>query len=100
MPEPLAEDRVVNPQLRRIRVVRSACAALNIVCGLFAAVLALHIVLVVAEANPNNGFASFMDGWASGVSLGLNDLFTPSDGKLRVLFNEGLVSRALNSLSN
>lgn len=93
-PEPVVEDRVVDPQLRRIRVVRSVCAVITIVCGLFAGVLATHIILVIAEANPNNGFASFVDSWASGVSLGLGDLFTPGDEKLRVLFNEGLAAIA------
>lgn len=92
--QPAVEGRVVDPELRRIRVVRAVCAVINIVCGLFAAVLALHIVLVLFDANPNNGFASFVDGFASAVSLGLRGLFTPDTHKLQILFNEGLAAIA------
>ena len=72
--------------------MRTICGIINLVCGVFAVVLALHIVLVLANANPRNGFASFIADWASGVSLGLHGLFTPGSAKLEVLFNEGVAA--------
>lgn len=88
----VVEERVADPEWRRVRVVRAVCAVINIVCWLFAVVLAAHIVLVLADANPNNGFASFVDSWSAGVSLGLRDLFTPDSEKLRVFLNDGLAA--------
>jgi hypothetical protein len=52
----------------------------------------VHIVLVLGSANMTNGFASFVDGWASGVRLGLNGLFTPGNAKIATLLNEGLAA--------
>jgi hypothetical protein len=93
--EPLAEqEEVVDPRMRRVRVVRTVCAIINLVCSVFAVVLAIHIVLVLAEANPGNGFASFIDSWSAAVSLGLRGLFTPDSQKLQVLFNDGLAAIA------
>lgn len=91
-PEPMVEEGVVDPDLRRVRAVRAINAVINIVCGVFALVLAINIILVVAEANPNNGFASFIGSWASGISLGFNDLFTPGNEKVAVLLNHGLAA--------
>jgi hypothetical protein len=96
-PEPAAapmveEERIADPRLRRIRVVRTICGIINLICGVFAVVLALHIVLVLANANPRNGFASFIADWASAVSLGLTGLFTPDSPKLQVLFNQGVAA--------
>lgn len=97
-PDPVApyveDEEVVDPTARRYRVVRRVCAVINIVCGLFAVVLGLHILLVIADANPNNGFASFIDSFASAVSLGLRGLFTPSSEKAQVLFNDGVAAIA------
>jgi hypothetical protein len=92
---PLVEDEeVVDPRARRIRVVRRVCAVINMVCGLFALVLGLHVLLVLANANPNNGFASFVDSFSSAVSLGLRSLFTPENHKLQVFLNDGVAAIA------
>jgi hypothetical protein len=95
------EDR----RVKRARTVRMVCAGITFVCALFAVVLATHIILVLAEANPRNGFASFVDGFASAVSLGFEGLFTPGSAKAAVLFNHGaaaliwlLIGAALNYL--
>src|SRR2546421_3233890 len=91
---PLVEDQVVDPRDGRIRVVRKVCAVINLVCGIFAVVLGLHIVLVLANANPNNGFASFVDSFAAAVSFGLRTLFTPDSEKLRIFLGEGVAAIA------
>lgn len=89
---PSYEEEVVDSQMRRVRVVRVVNTIINLVCAVFAVVLGLHILLVLADANQNNGFASFVDSFAAAVSLGLRDLFTPNSEKLAVLFNEGLAA--------
>jgi hypothetical protein len=93
-PDPLAplveDEEVVDPRARRVRTVRKVCAVINLICGLFAVVLGLHILLVLANANPNNGFASFVDSFASAVSFGLRSLFTPDSVKLRIFLGEGV----------
>ncbi|GAB3445331.1 hypothetical protein [Actinophytocola sediminis] len=86
------EEGVTNPDYRRIRTVNIVCTLINVVTVLFAIVLAVHIVLVLGSANMGNSFASFVDGWASGITLGLNGLFTPDNAKLATLLNEGLAA--------
>lgn len=76
----------------KVRVVRTVCAVIDVICWVFAVVLAVHIFLVVAGANMGNGFAQFIAGFAGGVNLGLNDLFTPASEKVAVLLNEGLAA--------
>jgi hypothetical protein len=86
------QEEVAERQHTRIRVVRTVCALIHAVCVLFAVVLALHIILTFGEANAKNGFAQLINSWSSGVSLGLRNLFTPSDFKLRTLLNDGLAA--------
>ncbi|MEW2505202.1 hypothetical protein ACQPXB_46995 [Amycolatopsis sp. CA-161197] len=59
---------------------------------IFAAILVLHVIFTVGEANPDNGIVSFVRSWADGLSIGFKDLFTPSDAKLRVLVNYGIAA--------
>jgi hypothetical protein len=73
-------------------MVRMICTIITIVCGLFAAVLAANIIMVLGEANPTNGVASFVRGFASAVSLGLDNLFTPANAKTRVVLNDGFAA--------
>jgi hypothetical protein len=86
-----AEDREQR-RWNRTRTVRMICTIISIICSLFAAVLAANIIMVLGEANPANGAASFVRGFAGGVSLGLDDLFTPANAKTQVLLNHGLAA--------
>jgi len=92
--QPMVEEEVVDSQARRVRVVRTVCTVINLICGLFAIVLGLHVLLVLFDANPNNGFASLINSWSGGISLGLRGLFTPDNEKLQVLLNDGLAAIA------
>lgn len=56
---------------------------------IFAVILVLNVIFVIGEANEDNGIATFMREWASTLSIGFEDLFTPDDAKLRVLVNHG-----------
>lgn len=76
----------------RARRVRLSCTIINVVCGLFAAVLVARIIMVMGGANPANGVAEFVRGWSAGVSLGFDDLFTPANATARVLLNDGLAA--------
>ncbi len=51
------------------------------------AVLVLHIVLTLLDANPANGLTTFVTGLAAQFGLGLDDLFLPDDPKRRVALN-------------
>ncbi|MBB5956056.1 hypothetical protein FHS29_002637 [Saccharothrix tamanrassetensis] len=85
-------EEVVERGDSRVRTVRVVCAVIDVICWLFAIVLAVHIFLVIAGANPANGFAQLIESWSAGVSLGLRDLFTPADDGLRTLLNDGLAA--------
>jgi hypothetical protein len=92
-----AQDQALDRQRRRgtrTRMVRTVTTIVNVLCGLFAVVLVAHIVLVIGEANPANGVASFVRGFSSAVSLGFDDLFTPADVKFQVLLNYGFAAIA------
>lgn len=88
----IVEEGVANPDYQRIRTVNIACTVINVIAGTFAVVLGVHIVLVLGSANMGNGFASFVDSWASGIRLGLTGLFTPGNVKIATLLNEGLAA--------
>jgi hypothetical protein len=92
MQEPLVEESVADADHRRRRTVGVVCTVINVVSAVFAVVLALHIVLVIGEANQANGFAGFVNDLSSAVSLGLRDLFVPDNLKLRTFLNDGLAA--------
>ncbi|XVV01779.1 hypothetical protein ACQPW3_30940 [Actinosynnema sp. CA-248983] len=90
--EPVHHEEVVERGDDRVRTVRVVCAVIDVVCWVFAIVLAVHIFLVIAGANPANGFAQVVESWSAGVSLGLRNLFTPANDALRTLLNDGLAA--------
>lgn len=94
---PLAEahDRAQDRQQRRwdrAHTVRTVCTTVNVLCGVFAVVLGAQIILVMGEANPANGVASFVRGFSGAVSLGFDNLFTPASVKVQVLLNDGFAA--------
>nr|WP_263250464.1 hypothetical protein [Saccharopolyspora rosea] len=76
----------------RARVVGTLTAVVRWVGTLFAALLAVHVVLTVGGANPDNGITRFVARWAEPLALGFQDLFTPADPKLAVLVNYGIAA--------
>ncbi|WP_229694118.1 hypothetical protein [Lentzea pudingi] len=91
--EPVVEEVVErDADYRRLRTVRTVCAIIDIVCWTFAIVLLVHIFLVIAGANATNGFFQFVAGWADGITLGLDGLFTPDNASVATLLNEGLAA--------
>jgi hypothetical protein len=53
------------------------------------AVLVLHIVLTLLDANPQNGLTSLIASTADTFNLGLSNLFLPEEPKLAVTLNYG-----------
>jgi hypothetical protein len=86
------EEEVVERGDGRVRGVRVVCAVIDLLCWLFAIVLAIHIFLVIGGANAANGFAQLIDSWSAAVSLGLRDLFTPANAGVRTLLNDGVAA--------
>lgn len=90
--------------------MRTAAVVVKFVTSLFAAILVIHAILVIGGANAANYVAVFFRDWASGLALGVNDLFLPASEALRVVLNSGLaaiiwivigmvISRILNALA-
>lgn len=81
------------------RAVELRAPVVNLLAGivrwvgvLFAVVLVLHVILVIGEANPQNGITQFVASFADTVSIGFKDLFTPDDVKLQILLNYGIAA--------
>jgi hypothetical protein len=62
---------------------------LNWIGLLIVAVLVVHIVLTLLDANPANGFSEFIRDLATYFNLGLDNLFLPEEPKLAVTLNYG-----------
>jgi hypothetical protein len=75
---------------RRSRVTGVLATLIQIVGGLLALILVVHIGLALGEANPGNTITKFVAYWADQVQLGFRDLFTPADPRLRVAVNYGI----------
>lgn len=69
-----------------IDVVATALRAIGLT---IVAILAVHVVLTVFEANPDNGLARLIRTVADIFDLGLADLFVPDNPKLAVALNYG-----------
>jgi hypothetical protein len=72
------------------RALGALASLVRIVTVVFAAILVIHVVLVVASANPANGVAQSIAAAANHLTLGLGDLFAPSSPSLAVILNYGL----------
>jgi len=62
---------------------------LRLVGTLIVAVLVVHIVLTLLDANPDNGLTVLVRDLADYFNLGLNNLFLPAEPKLAVTLNYG-----------
>lgn len=92
--QPVAAEEIADADHKRRRTVNIVCTIINALCAIFAVVLAVHIVLVIGEANQSNGFAAFINEWSEAVSLGLRDLFVPENLKVRTFLNDGIAAIA------
>lgn len=65
---------------------------IRVVTAVFAAVLALHIALVVFEVGPDNTIADNTADLADKLNLGIDDVFSPNGVKAHTLLNYGLAA--------
>ena len=79
-----ATARAGNAMARALRTIGYAIVA----------VLLLHIVLTLLQANPANVVASLVRRLAETFDLGLSNLFLPGDPMLAVLLNYGAAALA------
>src|SRR3712207_7253710 len=62
------------------------------VCSVIAALIVVHAVFVLFEANPANLLVEFTTGWRDTFGWFTKNLFTPSDPKVAEAINDGLAA--------
>jgi len=76
------------------RGVAIVATVLRIIGYLIVAVLVVHILLTVLDANPANTFATWVKRASDTFSLGLRNLFLPKNPKVAVGVNYGIAAVA------
>ncbi len=74
------------------RVFDLLATIVRVVCSVIAAVIVLHAVFVLFEANPANPLVTFTAGWRDTFGWFTKDLFTPSDPKIAETINDALAA--------
>jgi hypothetical protein len=64
----------------------------RVVCSVIAALIVIHAVFVLFEANPENMLVTFTAGWRDTFGWFTKDLFSPSDPKVAEAVNDGLAA--------
>jgi hypothetical protein len=74
------------------RVFSLLAAIVRGVCSVIAALIVIHAVFVLFEANPDNLLVQFTAGWRDTFGWFTEHLFTPSDPKIAEAVNDGLAA--------
>jgi hypothetical protein len=74
------------------RVFTLLATVVRVVCSVIAALIVVHAVFVLFEANPENFLVQFTTGWRDTFGWFTKDLFTPSDPKIAEAINDGLAA--------
>lgn len=74
------------------RTVGAVATVLRVIGLVIVAILVIHILLTLFDANPANAFATFIRDGANMFSLGLTDLFRLANAKATVAVNYGLAA--------
>jgi uncharacterized membrane protein YraQ (UPF0718 family) len=74
------------------RVFSLLATIVRVVCSVIAALIVIHAVFVLFEANPQNLLVRFTAGWRDTFGWFTKDLFTPSDKKIAEAINDGLAA--------
>jgi hypothetical protein len=74
------------------RVFELVATIVRVVCSVIAALIVIHAVFVLFEANPTNPLVTFTAGWRDSFGWFTKDLFTPSDPKIAEAINDGLAA--------
>ena len=74
------------------RVFSLLATIVRVVCSVVAALIVIHAVFVLFEANPDNLLVRFTAGWRDTFGWFTKNLFTPSDPKIAEAINDGLAA--------
>jgi hypothetical protein len=80
------------PMAAAARVFTLIATVVRVVCSIIAALIVVHAVFVLFEANPNNLLVEFTTGWRDTFGWFTKDLFQPSDPKIGEAINDGLAA--------
>ena len=79
------------------RVFSLLATIVRVVCSVIAALIVIHAVFVLFEANPDNLLVHFTAGWRDTFGWFTKNLFAPSDPKIAEAINDGLASNSTNT---
>jgi hypothetical protein len=74
------------------RVFTLLATIVRVVCSLIAALIVIHAVFVLFEANPANQLVQFTAGIRDTFGWFTKDLFAPKDPKIAEAINDGLAA--------
>jgi hypothetical protein len=74
------------------RVFTSIATVVRVVCSIIAALIVVHAVFVLFEANPDNLLVEFTTGWRDTFGWFTKDLFQPSNAKIGEAINDALAA--------
>jgi uncharacterized membrane protein YraQ (UPF0718 family) len=74
------------------RVFSLLATIVRVVCTVIAALIVVHAIFVLFEANPSNPLVTFTVGWRDTFGWFTKNLFTPSDPKIAEAINDGLAA--------
>jgi len=74
------------------RVFSLLATIVRAVCSVIAALIVVHAVFVLFEANPQNLLVEFTAWWRDTFGWFTKNLFTPSDPKIAEAINDGLAA--------
>jgi hypothetical protein len=74
------------------RVFPLLASVVRVVASVIAALIVVHAVFVLFEANPANPLVEFTAGWRDTFGWFTKDLFTPSDPKIAEAINDVLAA--------
>ena len=74
------------------RVFTLIATVVRVVCSIIAALIVVHAIFVLFEANPDNLLVQFTTGWRDTFGWFTEDLFAPSDPKIAEAINDALAA--------
>src|SRR3954469_16875476 len=74
------------------RVATLLATIVRVVCSVIAALIVIHAVFVLFEANPENLLVRFTAGWRDTLGRCTKDLFRPPHPKIAEAINDGLAA--------
>jgi hypothetical protein len=69
-----------------------AATIVRVAASVIAALIAIHAIFVLFEANPTNPLVEFTTSWRDTFGWFTKDLFAPSDPKIAEAINDGLAA--------